>query len=104
MHTMQVRTDKADYIVHHNGNFSGDVEVMIPVGVLDGFNGSSAGEAYLDMTESASGAQHVGINIPFEVLKEVVAEYMRQSTIVALGNADADEMLFNQWTVIPLDT
>lgn len=72
MHTFQ--TKEAPYwIVNHNGDFSGDV-------ILTFFKRSDEDR----MKE---------ITVPFELLKQLVAEYVRTQRINALENADAADLL-----------
>ena len=63
MHSMQVR----DWHINHNGDFSGNVEFIAPTG------------------------EHYGI--PFEVLKEVVAQKVRNDRIAAIESSTAESLL-----------
>lgn len=72
------------FTVHHNGDFSGDVkiEVMAPrVTVLPAASGTIYGNPITEVV------------IPFEVLKQAVAEYARRYRISALKDATDDDVL-----------
>jgi hypothetical protein len=58
--------------VHHNGDFSGSVVI---VGQTD----------------------DEGIEVPFEDLKALVAQAVRQHHVTQLENAPADDILLGRW-------
>jgi hypothetical protein len=63
MHTTEIQ----GHVIHHNGDYSGDVTIIDP--------------AKDEMT------------LPFEVLKELVANYVRDEQISRLESASADDIL-----------
>lgn len=70
-----------EFICHHNGDFSGDIKLSVePHRVEEGmvFEGLP---------------EYLIVNVPFEVLKELVANYLRSQLISNYENMDANAIL-----------
>jgi hypothetical protein len=68
---------------HHNGDFSGDLWINLPAGMVDG----------LDPNGDVGGADRLTAKIPFDAVKFIVATYVRRQCIVYSETATDDEML-----------
>lgn len=64
MHTTRVGVEQEEYICLHNGDYSGNVEI-------------------LEVDEEGSTSTKIG-SIPFEVMKELVGQWIIDETISAL--------------------
>jgi hypothetical protein len=62
---------------NHNGDFSGDVIVSVPKKAIDG--------PWPDGTFT--------VELPFEDIKELVAEYIRRELIRQIEDAEPDELI-----------
>lgn len=71
MYSMTVESEGVVYLVHHEGDYSGDVLICM------------------------SGDREV--RLPFEVLKAVVAEYVRSHETSLLEQASVDDLLHHEW-------
>lgn len=69
----------------HNGDFSGDVELIVD-------------KQQIQKWEHGERT----VSVPFEEIKGLVAEYVRQKTLEAVHAADADELLFSMPVEIEL--
>jgi GTPase involved in cell partitioning and DNA repair len=75
MYTTQ--TGQSGIYWHHNGDYSGDVIVRVPSG---------------SVTIDSAGAR---VEIPFEDIRELVANYVRNEKIARLETRTAEEVLLS---------
>lgn len=66
MHTREYE----GYTIHYNGGFDGDVHIIEP-----------------------GGGAVMKLKLPFSVLRDFVADYVRDTRISCLEDADSDELL-----------
>jgi hypothetical protein len=69
----------------HNGDYSGDLIISVPA------------DKVKEVPDPTGAWVH--INLPFEDIKQLVADYVRERTITALEQANDDDVLFMEWTV-----
>lgn len=78
-------TDIGDVTFHHNGDFSGDVKIDV-----------SAYNVVLVQTSMPGVPGVFEIEIPFDALKGLVAEYVRGQLIEELEQDSADDVLMGR--------
>lgn len=66
------------FIVHHNGDYSGYVKIILPTKLVETFENPEP---------------HAVVNIPFEVLKELVGRHIQQELITGLESEYGIETL-----------
>ena len=74
-------------IVHHNGDYSGDVTIIVP---------KDRSKDYILSDNSTS----VGIKIPFEVFRSLTLDYLRNKTISnfeSMTDDDLEEWFVSGW-------
>lgn len=75
---MKVHTFKSGrYAIQHNGDYSGDVEIDVTQADI-----------------SPLGGNRVAVTLPFTVLRDFIAEYVRDELIDRLEQAEPDALLF----------
>jgi hypothetical protein len=72
--------DTEDFTVHHNGDYSGDVWITVEGSRLE------------DLGEVEPGVHHHIVKIPFDVMKELVANWARANIISDYEQMSADEI------------
>lgn len=81
MHTTKVTDDEGnEWYCHYNGDFSGSVQFVLP------------GPDFV-LERPMSDRLGPRIEIPFEVLKEIVAKWKRDEAISKLEDASPDDIL-----------
>jgi hypothetical protein len=73
-------TDGKEVTFHHNGDYSGDVLIVVQAHKV----------AHYESTSHTS--EHYEIEIPFNDLKMLVAEYVRGEKVDRLEQAEDDEV------------
>lgn len=77
--TFPAGEDGQEIRFHHNGDFSGDVHVVLPASAL--------------MDPFGAGDTHIRVSIPFEALKFIVAAYRHGKMQAWLDDAGTEELL-----------
>lgn len=94
MHSMKIEYQTKSYIygestvqltAFHHGDFSGAIQFFAPKAATNGF-----GAPILEVVDREDTLE---VRVPFEALKAVVAEKLRQDRIAALESASDDEIL-----------
>src|SRR4051812_6355932 len=104
MHTTTIRAEGREWTVHHNGDYSGDVHIFIetynPEKNVDAdrvqFIDNSRQREYMKPLIHAPddmASDGYEIKIPFEIMKSLVADKLRDDMISRLEDMGVDELL-----------
>lgn len=66
------------FIVHHNGDYSGDVKIVLPTKLVETFENPES---------------RAVVNIPFRVLKELVGQYVQSMLISQLEQGTGEGLI-----------
>lgn len=78
MHSSDFEVDGNYYRAHHNGDFSGDVIIELRQEQI-----------------GATGSGGATVCVPFDLLKAIVAAWVRSELIARLEDASDDDLLLN---------
>lgn len=107
MHTDRFNTvTDGAFTVHHNGDYSGDVKIVIPtyhpninypkrVEFHDHSNSREKilSQKYLVYGDSDLIPDFYEVDLPFELLKQIVADKIRNDLMARVEEMDSDEVL-----------
>lgn len=74
---------KSNVIMHHNGDYSGNIKFLLPNRIADA---STMPHFYADESSAAT------VHIPFAAIKHLVLQYLRNKAISRLENVEDDEL------------
>lgn len=78
-----------EVLMHHNGDYSGNVKVVLPNKIADTTLAHGAGPNGEGMAE---------VHIPFEALKALIMQYVRSEMVSQIEQATNSELIqFMRW-------